>query len=175
MTSVPLNPLMATDVIAYLIERAEPSLAIVDAVLWPKAAAAFAADGTRAGRHDRDRRWAGGRQRRLRAVLAGASESEPDVEIHGDDIWEIIFTSGTTAMPKGAMISHTYSYLGGYSFALTHSRGAQIECDLTLVSFLPLIFHIADQIMSFPAFLCGGTLVMGRSFDPAADRRRDAA
>ena len=63
--------------------------------------------------------------------IADASEAEPDVEIHGDDIWEIIFTSGTTAMPKGAMVSHTYSYLGGYSFALTHSRGAQIECDLS--------------------------------------------
>src|ERR1700742_1627466 len=70
-------------------------------------------------------------------------------------------------MPKGAMVSHPYSYLPGYSFALTHSRGARIECDLTLVSFLPLIFHIADQIMSFPAFLCGGTLIMGRVFDPA--------
>ena len=70
-------------------------------------------------------------------------------------------------MPKGAMVSHTYSYLGGYSFALTHTRGLRIECDLKLVTFLPLIFHIADQIMRFPAFLCGGTLVMGRRFDPA--------
>ena len=64
------------------------------------------------------------------------------------------------------MVSHNYSYLGAYSFALTHSRNVGIECDLKLCSFLPLIYHIADQIMSFPAFLAGGTLVMGRGFDP---------
>jgi acyl-CoA synthetase (AMP-forming)/AMP-acid ligase II len=168
MTSVPLNPLMATDVIAYLIERAEPSLAIVDAVLWPKAQAAFAQMGLEPAATIEIGGGPVAGSVGFGQFIAGASETEPDVEIHGDDIWEIIFTSGTTAMPKGAMISHTYSYLGGYSFALTHSRGAQIECDLTLVSFLPLIFHIADQIMSFPAFLCGGTLVMGRSFDPVA-------
>jgi acyl-CoA synthetase (AMP-forming)/AMP-acid ligase II len=168
MTCVPLNPLIATDVIAYLIERAEPSLAIVDAALWPKASAAFAQMGLAPAvtieiGGDPVEGSVG-----FSEFIAGASEAEPDIEIHGDDIWEIIFTSGTTAMPKGAMVSHTYSYLGGYSFALTHSRGAKIECDLTLVSFLPLIFHIADQIMSFPAFLAGGTLVMGRSFDPVA-------
>jgi acyl-CoA synthetase (AMP-forming)/AMP-acid ligase II len=166
MVCVPINPMMATDVIAYLIERAEPRFTIVDAALWPKAQAAFAVHGMAP---DVTIEIGGGPVAAsigFAQFVAQAPETEPDVEIHGDDIWEIIFTSGTTAMPKGAMVSHTYSYLGGYSFALTHSRGAQIECDLTLVAFLPLIFHIADQIMSFPAFLCGGTLVMGRSFDP---------
>ncbi len=101
-------------------------------------------------------------------LVRDAATTEPDVEIHGDDVWEIIFTSGTTAMPKGAMVSHTYSYLGAYSFALTLTRNLHIESDLRLLSFLPLIFHIADQIFSIPAFLAGGTLVMGRGPDPAA-------
>lgn len=167
LTCVPLNPMLAPDVIAYLIGRTEPRLSIVDVALWPKAGEAFAAHGMapdvmiEIGGEALDGSTA------FSDFIRDAPATEPDVEIHGDDIWEIIFTSGTTAMPKGAMISHTYSYLGGYSFALTHSRGARIECDLTLCSFLPLVYHIADQIMSFPAFLCGGTLVMGRSFDPA--------
>ena len=70
------------------------------------------------------------------------------------------------------MVSHTYSYLGGYAFALTLTRGLPVESDLKLVTFLPLIYHIADQIFSLPGCsLSGGTLVIGRGLDPAADRR----
>jgi acyl-CoA synthetase (AMP-forming)/AMP-acid ligase II len=166
LTCVPVNPMLAPDVVSYLIDRVEPRFSIVDAELWPKATDAFAEQGLTpdvtieigGGAVDGSVSFA--------ALVEGVDATEPDVEIHGDDIWEIIFTSGTTAMPKGAMVSHNYSYLGAYSFALTHSRGVAIECDLKLCSFLPLIYHIADQIMSFPAFLSGGTLVMGRGYDP---------
>ncbi len=70
------------------------------------------------------------------------------------------------------MVSHNYSYLTAYSFALSLTRGLRFECDLKLVTFLPLIFHIADQIFSFPAFLTGGTLVFGRRHDPEGSPRR---
>jgi acyl-CoA synthetase (AMP-forming)/AMP-acid ligase II len=43
----------------------------------------------------------------------------------------------------------------------------RLECDLKLATFLPIIYHVADQIFTFPAFLSGGTLVIGRR--PAAD------
>lgn len=164
-TCVPLNPLMAPDVIGDLLARAEPRLTIVDAELWPRAQAAFAAAGLTPDVTIEVGGPAVPGSASFGEFIADLPLTEPEIEIHGDDIWEIIFTSGTTASPKGAMVSHTYSYLAGYSFALTHTRGARIECDLTLCSFLPLIYHIADQIMSFPAFLSGGTLVMGRGFD----------
>ncbi|MCW3011366.1 MAG: AMP-binding protein [Solirubrobacterales bacterium] len=167
LTCVPINPMMAPDVVAYLIDKAEPAFAIVDAELWPKAEEAFALRGLSPDVTIEIGGDAIDGTVGFSAWVAAAATSEPDVEIHADDIWEIIFTSGTTAMPKGAMISHNYSYLGAYSFALTLTRGVRIECDLTLCSFLPLIYHIADQIFSFPAFLAGGTLVIGRGFDPA--------
>ncbi|QEC48118.1 AMP-binding protein [Baekduia soli] len=165
LTVVPINPMLAPDVISYLLGRCEPAFAIVDDVLWPKAKGGFGEQGIapqvtiaiEGGLIDGSVGFAD--------FVEGHATTEPAVEVHADDVWEIIYTSGTTAMPKGAMVTHAYSYLGAYSLALTLTRGLKIECDLKLCSFLPLIFHIADQIFSFPAFLSGGTLVMGRGVD----------
>ena len=92
----------------------------------------------------------------------GQPGTEPDTEIHGDDIWEILFTSGTTALPKGVMISHTCSYLSAYGFALSLTRGLHIESDLRLGTCLPMIYHVGDQPFTYSVFLSGGTLVLGR-------------
>jgi acyl-CoA synthetase (AMP-forming)/AMP-acid ligase II len=168
LVCAPLNAMVAPDVIAYLIGRIEPVFAIVDAELWPKAQAAFAQTGLRA---DVTIEIGGGVVDggvSFDAFVAEGSTDEPDVGIHGDDIWELICTSGTTAMPKAVMLSHSYSHLAGYNFALTLTRGLRIEDELRLCAFLPLIFHVADQIFSFPAFLTGGTLIMGRRPDAAA-------
>ena len=167
LTVVPINPMLAPDVIAYLLERTAPRLTIVDAELWPAAQEGFARHGISP---DVTIEIGGGpveASQSFTAFLEGTPATEPDVEIHGDDVWEIIFTSGTTSMPKGAMVTHHYSYFGAYSFALTLTRNLRVESDLRLVAFLPLIFHIADQIFSFPAFLSGGTLIMGRRPEPA--------
>jgi len=39
-------------------------------------------------------------------LLADSSSSEPSVEVHGNDVAAIFFTSGTTGFPKGAMWTH---------------------------------------------------------------------
>ncbi|HZO07638.1 MAG TPA: class I adenylate-forming enzyme family protein, partial [Solirubrobacterales bacterium] len=167
LVSAPINPMLAPDVVTHLIERVEPKFAIVDDELWPKIESAFGEAGLEPGVTIPIEGWTVPGTVEFSEFIADASAEEPEVEIHGDDIWEIIFTSGTTAMPKGSMVSHHYSYFGAYSFALTLTRGIRFECDLKLVAFLPLIYHIADQIFSLPAWLCGGTLIIGRKHDPA--------
>src|SRR4051812_14100406 len=65
------------------------------------------------------------------------------------------------------MLSHTYAHMGAFAFALSLTRGVPVEADLVLCSFLPVIYHVADQALSLPAFLAGGRLVIGRRPVPA--------
>jgi acyl-CoA synthetase (AMP-forming)/AMP-acid ligase II len=39
-------------------------------------------------------------------LLANAFSEEPNLEIYGDDVWNIMYTSGTTGKPKGAVRTH---------------------------------------------------------------------
>jgi acyl-CoA synthetase (AMP-forming)/AMP-acid ligase II len=167
MTVAPLNPSLAPDVIAELIARVEPKFAVVDAELWAGVEPAFAASGLRPSVTIE----AGGRPVpgtvSFAAFLDGRPDTEPDVEIHGDDVWELLFTSGTTALPKAVMLTHTGATLTGQGFALSLTRGLRIEDELVLCSFLPMIYHIGDQAFAISTLSTGGTLVLGRRPDPA--------
>jgi acyl-CoA synthetase (AMP-forming)/AMP-acid ligase II len=167
LVAVPVNPALAPDVLAYLIQLADPRFVIVDAELWPGAAQVIGAVGLRP---DVTIPIGGGVAPggvSFAEFVAAQPATEPDAVVHGDDIWEILFTSGTTAMPKGVMLSHSYAYMGAMSFALSLTRGLRIEADLKLCSFLPVIYHVADEVLSLPAFLAGGSLVIGRKPVPA--------
>jgi acyl-CoA synthetase (AMP-forming)/AMP-acid ligase II len=168
MVCVPVNPTLAPDVVEHLIGQAEPAFAVVDAELWPRAEKPFRSMGLNPGITIPIGGGAIEGSVTFADFVRAQPVTEPDLEIHGDDIWQILFTSGTTALPKGAMISHHSSYFAAYSFSLTLTRGLHLECDLKLAAFLPIIYHVADQIFTFPAFLTGGTLVIGRRPAPAA-------
>ncbi|WP_433028794.1 AMP-binding protein [Actinomycetospora sp. CA-053990] len=167
MVAMPLNPNLAPDVLEYLIGHAAPSLAIVDAELWPRAQGAFGAAGLAVGATITIGGDAVAGSPSFTAFVDDQPVEEPDVEIHGDDIWEMLFTSGTTAMPKGVMTSHGSSYLAAMNFALSLTRGVRLEGDLRVGTFLPIIYHVGDLIFTLSAFLSGGSLVLGRRPVPA--------
>jgi acyl-CoA synthetase (AMP-forming)/AMP-acid ligase II len=167
LVAVPVNPALATDVLAHAIQLAGPRLVIVDAELWPGVAEVVGAAGLAPDVTIPIGGPAIPGGVSFTEFLAGQPATEPDAVVHGDDIWEILFTSGTTAMPKGVMLSHSYAYMGAMSFALSLTRGLRIEADLRLCTFLPVIYHVADEVLSLPAFLAGGSLVIGRKPVPA--------
>lgn len=162
MVAVPLNPGLAPDVLTHLVRLAEPGFAIVDAELWPRLADVAAATDLRIGATITVGGGPVAGSPAFGALLDGQPRTEPDVEIHGDDIFQLLFTSGTTALPKGVMLSHSYVHLAGLNFALSLTRGLRHETDLRVCTFLPMIYHVGDALFTYSTFFAGGTLVLGR-------------
>ena len=162
LVAAPVNPVMATDVVTWIIGHVEPRLVVVDAGLWERARPAFAAAGVTPGVVIA----IGGDEVPgavdFREWIAGAPTDEVDVTVSGDDVWELLFTSGTTAMPKASMGTHTFSYLTGYSYALSLTRGLAYEHDLRVGTFLPIVYHCGHNATLVPAWLSGGTAIVGR-------------
>lgn len=163
----PLNPMMAEDVLTELLRRVEPAFVVADAELWERAGGAFATVGLKADVTIEIGGAPLAGSRGFADWIAGERETEPDVPVHGDDIVELLFSSGTTALPKAVMISHTYAYLCGYSFSLPLTRGLPHADGLRVGTFLPVVYHGGHMASVVPTFLAGGTLVLGRRHDPA--------
>ena len=168
LVAAPINPVMAPDLVTRLLEQIEPSFALVDAELWPQTREAFHA----AGLTPNVTIPIGG------DVVPGTSGwsewirkapvSEPEVSLHADDVWALLFTSGTTALPKASMVTSAYSYGAGFSYAMSLNKGLRFENDLRVLTFLPIIYHCGHNAALFPAFFAGGTVVLGRRPNPAA-------
>jgi acyl-CoA synthetase (AMP-forming)/AMP-acid ligase II len=162
MVAMPVNPALATDVLEHLIGQAEPELAIVDAELWPRAEQAFTSTGLKVGATITIGAGPVAGSPSFGRFLEGRPATEPDVEIHGDDVWQLLYTSGTTAMPKGVMTSHSASHFAALNFTVSLTRGLTVETELKVLTYLPMIYHVGDQIFTLSAFLAGGSLVLGR-------------
>ena len=163
LVAAPVNVMMSPNVIAEALNRVGAHLAIVDQALWERLAESLGPLGIEPilsiGAEPGDTILS------FESFIANGSDAEPDVKIHGDDIWEILFTSGSTASPKAVMISHTSTYLAAYSHMLTMTRGLDHESEIRVGTFTPMVYHIADHLCVFGPLICGGTAVIGRKPD----------
>ncbi|MCW3041770.1 MAG: acyl-CoA synthetase [Solirubrobacterales bacterium] len=76
----------------------------------------------------------------------------------------IMFTSGTTGKPKGAMLSHAGMWWNNVNFLTTTDLAYD---DVSLV--VAPLFHIgALNVITLATWIKGGRLIIHRSFDPAA-------
>lgn len=98
------------------------------------------------------------------AALASASEEAIDEPVSPDDTCIIMYTSGTTGRPKGAMLTHANLTWNAINVLVDTDL---IADERALVS-APL-FHTAGlNMLTLPVLLKGGTCVLVEAFDPAA-------
>jgi len=95
--------------------------------------------------------------------LARRAEPLPPAEVDAGTLAEIVFTSGTTGEPKGAMLSHGNLM----SCATEMSRVLSIGTHDRLLSVLPLS-HLYEQVLGFIGpMLVGASIVYPVSRQPA--------
>ncbi len=93
-------------------------------------------------------------------LLEKASSDDPDVNVSADSIAVLQYTSGTTGLPKGAMLSHRALSIGAtqahvWCINVTRPDGADV-----VLGVIPL-FHIYAQttVMNYP-IAGGGTMIL---------------
>src|SRR6185436_18914206 len=93
-------------------------------------------------------------------IVGAASEDEIWTEVDDKDATVIIFTSGTTALPKGVQL--TYLDMTAY---VTNQQPADPELHEKLLASAPF-FHVAGATAMMLAIWCGRTLVILPQFTP---------
>ena len=98
-------------------------------------------------------------------LLLAHSEEEPDVRVKEEDPFLILYTSGTTGEPRGAL------YTEGRNIENTRTKAIElgIEAGDKHIMILPL-FHIGGYSHFWAFFYIGGcnVIMQQRSFDPKA-------
>ncbi len=98
----------------------------------------------------------------LGEVAASAPPLEGFEAVAADEVALIMYTSGTTGRPKGAMLTHSNLWWNNVSALLLTDT---VESDVSLV--VAPLFHIGGlNVTTLQAWMKGAEVVLQRSFDP---------
>lgn len=96
--------------------------------------------------------------------LAASHDGEPECSVEEEDIQLIMYTSGTTGFPKGAMLTHANIYWSMLQYLKSEPL---YETDIALT--VAPLFHIAAIIiLTLPLYYTGGMIIIQDKFEPAS-------
>ncbi len=99
----------------------------------------------------------------MHELMDSNSDDEPYVQVTEDDGFFIMYTSGTTGVPRGAVYSHREAW----DDARTYIINLSIQPEDKHIQVSPM-FHIAGDTMVRSILYMGGCNIILKTFDPAA-------
>lgn len=156
--AVPLNARLAPPEIAELLGDCRPRVLVHEERLAEGVARACAGSS-----HALPVRLAtGGEPDAYEDALTGATPVHEVAAVAPEEPMILMYTSGTTGAPKGALLPHRKT--------LFNSLNAQLFFDLTrhdrVLVAVPLYHSFGLKILSIPTLYAGGTVVLARRFEP---------
>ncbi|WP_298281352.1 AMP-binding protein [uncultured Bradyrhizobium sp.] len=160
---VPINTMLGPADMDYILGHAEVRFAIIDDNLHaqPDRRAALEARGMEMIAVDLTGHADKTGLEEFNGLLAGQSDIEPEIEINDRDLAMIIYTSGTTSRPKGAMHCH----LAVVMAVMSNCIEMQLSRDDGITGQFPL-FHCAGHVLLLSYLSVGGRMALMRGFDP---------
>jgi fatty-acyl-CoA synthase len=147
---VPLNWRAPVTELAPVLALAAPSLLLSGAEDAPAAASLAAGSGTRHLELDAAPAW-----------HAGSAPCPPRHAWHADQVWYLLFTSGTTGLPKAVIQTVGMAHVN----AVNVGQAVQLTGSDTTLNFLPLFHTAGINLHTLPALLCGAQVLMLPGFE----------
>ena len=158
---VPVNTALRGDGLRFIVEHCDAQVAVVDAPLR-EAYEAAVPDGAGPGRlllagdDGADGRWAP-----LGPLLAERHPEPASPDVQPGDLAAVLYTSGTTGLPKGAMTCQNAYIVAALEYS---QRYVRLRPDDRLWTCLPLFHTNAQSITIVPSILSGVPAVMASRF-----------
>ncbi|WP_454883114.1 acyl-CoA synthetase [Sphingomonas oryzagri] len=99
-----------------------------------------------------------------RQAPAGSDDHGPPAGLDATDVALLMYTSGTTARPKGVMLTHRNIWMSNVTAIL----GNAFRADDIGLNCAPLFHAAALNTLTMPLLMAGGHLVLQPAFDEAA-------
>jgi long-chain acyl-CoA synthetase len=162
---VPVNTMLGPVDMNYILDHADVRFALIDDSLYgePARRSALQTRGIDLIAVDLAGTAAAAGLENFNDLLKGRSEIEPEIDIDDRDLAMIIYTSGTTSRPKGAMHCHLAVVMAVMSNAIE----MRLDRNDGITGQFPL-FHCAGHVLLLSYLSVGGRMALMRGFDPVA-------
>lgn len=160
LVHVPMNNQFTPRELDYILEQCGASTLLIDPALRPVLEKADSAPANVLGLRDEDGSI-------LEVALSG-STPQLDVDVDDTDLCQLLYTSGTTSAPKGAMLTHrafVHEYMGCIHALDMHEDDAPLHV-------MPLYHSAQMHVFLLPWLAVGATNTILETPDPTEILRR---